>query len=158
LCLLSGAPISGDYIKSEAQAGRMNARMMAVVAESDGRRIFLPPTPEMTKIAQSVKPTWKPDVEFFQQALGFRVGNYGMTKWSDLFTDRQLVALTTFADLVQKARERVMRDALNVGLQNDMHSLDAGGTGVTAYADAVSVYLAFAVDRMANTLCTIARW
>ena len=54
---------------------------------------------------------FKPDVEFFQQALGFRVGNYGMTKWSDLFTPRQLVALTTFCDLVQEAGERAQRAA-----------------------------------------------
>ena len=75
---------------------------------------------------------------------------YGMTTWGDLFTPRQLVALTTFSDLVQEARERVKRDALAAGLPDDGKPLAAGGTGAAAYADAVAVYLAFAVDRMAD--------
>ena len=53
------------------------------------------------------RPEWTPDVSFYQQALGFRVGNYGMTKWSDLFTCRQIVALTTFCDLISEARDRI---------------------------------------------------
>ena len=85
----------------------MGARLMAIVAEGERGRVYLPPTEAMEAVARQAEPEWKPDVEFFQQALGFRVGNYGMTKWSDLFTSRQLVALTTFSDLVQEARERV---------------------------------------------------
>lgn len=92
-------PIEGNYIKAEAQAGRMGARMLAIVAEGVRERVYLSPTQEMEAIAHQEEPEWKPDIEFFQQALGFRVGNYGMTKWSDLFTHRQLVALTTFCDL-----------------------------------------------------------
>ncbi|MDP2601827.1 MAG: DUF1156 domain-containing protein [Deltaproteobacteria bacterium] len=150
LCLMSGAPISGDYIKAEGQAGRIDARLMAIVAEGERRRIYLPPTGAMEAIARQATPEWKPDVEFFQQALGFRVGNYGMTKWSDLFTPRQLVALTTFSDLVQEAREKVKRDALTAGVPDDGRGLDADGTGAIAYADAVAAYLAFAVSKIAN--------
>ena len=112
-CLMSGSPIAGDYIKAEAQAGRMGTRLMAVVAEGNRERVYLPPAPEMEAVARKAKPEWKPDVEFFQQALGFRVGNYGMSKWSDLFMPRQLVALTTFSDLVGEAMERVHRDCLD---------------------------------------------
>ena len=81
---MSGTPIAGDYIKAEGKAGRMGARLMAIVAEGDRRRVYLAPTPEHEAAARKAKPEWRPDVEFFQQALGFRVGNYGMTKWSDL--------------------------------------------------------------------------
>ena len=84
----------------------------------------------------------------------FKTPNYGMTTFGDLFTPRQLVALTTFSDLVQEARERVKRDALAAGLPDDGKPLDDGGTGATAYADAVAVYLAFAVDRMATDWST----
>ena len=157
-CLMSGTPLDGDYIKAEGMAGRMGARLMAVVAESGRGRIYLAPTAEHEAAAREAAPDWKPDVEFFQQALGFRVGNYGMAKWSDLFTSRQLVALTTFSDLVHEAREKVRRDALAAGFADDGKALRDGGVGATAYAEAVGVYLAMALDRMANTICTIARW
>ena len=155
-CLISATPIVGDYIKAEAKAGRMSARMMAIVAEGERERIYLSPTPEMEAVAREAKPSWKPDVEFFQQALGFRVGNYGMSMWSDLFTDRQLVALTTFSDLVQEVRHRIRRDGLAADLPDDGKPLDAGGTGAIAYSDAVALYLGFAVDKSAvywNSLC-----
>ncbi|MGH3993618.1 MAG: hypothetical protein ACRDSN_14300, partial [Pseudonocardiaceae bacterium] len=145
-CVMSGAPISGDYIKAEGKAGRMGARVMAIVAEGERGRLYLPPMSEHEAAARKAKPEWKPEVEFFQRALGFRVGNYGMTKWSDLFADRQLVALTTFSDLGQEARERVKRDAIAVGLPDDGKSLAAAGSGATAYSGALAVYLAFAVD------------
>ena len=111
-CLMSDVPIPGDYIKAEGKAGRMGARLMAIVAEGDRGRVYLAPTPEHEAAARRAAPEWKPDVEFFQQALGFRIGNYGMTKWSDLFTPRQLVALTTFSDLVQEAIARIEHDIL----------------------------------------------
>jgi putative DNA methylase len=155
-CIISDVPISGDYIKTEGQAGRMGTRLMAVVAEGLRGRVYLSPTSEMEAVARRAEPTWKPDVEFLQQALGFRVGNYGMTKWSDLFTPRQLVALTTFSDLIAEARTKVRNDAIGAGMPKDDEGLEAGGTGTTAYAEAVCVYLAFVIDKSCvywNTLC-----
>jgi putative DNA methylase len=157
-CVMSGNPIDPDHIKSEAKAGRMQARLMAIVAEGKRGRVYLTPTQEQEHIARQAKPEWKPDVEFFQKALGFRVGNYGMTRWSDLFTDRQLVALSTLCSLVGEAQEQIQRDALQVGLDEDNVHLRDGGAGAAAYAEAVAVYLGMAIDRSANTLCTIARW
>jgi putative DNA methylase len=157
-CLMSGTPIAGDYIMAEGKAGRMDARLMAIVAESERGRVYLPPTLEMEEVARKAKPEWKPDVEFFQQALGFRVGNYGLTKWSDLFTPRQLVALTTFSDLVQEAREWVNRYALAVGLTHDGKGLASGGTGATSYADALGVYLAFALSKAADRNSSLCVW
>jgi putative DNA methylase len=155
-CLLSDAPIGADYIKVEAQAGRMGARMMAVVAESESGRVYLSPTAAMETVARQAKPDWKPDVAFFQQALGFRVGNYGMTRWSDLFTQRQLAGLTVFADLAREAVDRCKRDALAAGMPDDLRGLEAGGHGATAYAEALATYLALVVDRMVfygSSLC-----
>ena len=157
-CLMSGSPIAGDYIKAEGQAKRMGARLMAVVAEGDRGRVYLPPTAEHEEAAQKANPEWTPDVEFFQQALGFRVGNYGMTKWSDLFTHRQLVALTSFSDLVAAAAERVRDDAAAAGLAAGDRRLCDGGTGATAYAQALTVYLAFAVDKVADRNSTVCAW
>ncbi len=157
-CLMSGTPVSGDYIKAEGKAGRMGARLMAIVAEGDRGRVYLAPTPEHEAAALEAKPDWKPDVEFFQQALGFRVGSYGMTKWSDLFTPRQLVALTTFSDLVQKARERVQRDGIKAGLPDDGKPLRDGGSGGTGYADAVGIYLGLGVSRLADAQNSLCQW
>jgi len=129
-----------------------------VVAEGNRCRIYLSPTQAMEDIARKATPSWKPDVKFFQQALGFRVGNYGMTTWSDLFTARQLLALTTFSDLVIEARAKTLKDALAAGMSDDGQGLETGGTGATAYAEAVSVYLAFAVDRSADFWCNLCIW
>jgi len=157
-CLMSGTPISGDYIKAEGQAERIGARLLAIVADGDRGRVYLEPTQEHEMAAGKTKPEWKPDVQFFQQALGFRVGNYGMTKWSDIFTDRQLVALTTFSDLVQKARHQANSDACAAGMPDDGRPMHAGGCGATGYADAVAVYLAFCVDKMTDTNTSLCSW
>jgi adenine-specific DNA methylase/REP element-mobilizing transposase RayT len=110
-CLLSGMPISGNYIKAEGQAGRMGARMLAIVAEGPRGRVYLPPTAEHEAIARSAQPTWKPDLPLHGKARD-QMPLYGMETYGDLFTPRQLVALTTFADLVGEAMEQVKRDYL----------------------------------------------
>jgi putative DNA methylase len=158
VCLMSGTPIAGSYVKAEAMAGRMGTRMMAIVAESDRGRVYLPPTDEMEAIAREAKPGWKPDVEFLQQALGFRVGNYGMSRWSDLFTDRQLVVLTTFSDLVRLAWEEVRKSATSISSTEDNRGLADGGTGATAYADGVALYLTFAISKALTRNCTQTVW
>ena len=157
-CLMSGSPIAGDYIKAEGQAKRVGARVMAVVAEGDRGRVYLTPTEEHEEIARRAIPEWSPDVEFFQQALGFRVGNYGMAKWSDLFTPRQLVALTTFSDLVGEAMECVRRAAAAAGLPADDRPLRDGGTGATAYTEAVGVYLGLGVSKLSDAQSSLCRW
>ena len=148
-CLMSDSPVVAEYIRAEGVAGRMGARLMAIVAEGERKRIYLAPTADHEAAALRAEPTWRPDVEFFQHALGFRVGNYGMRKWGDLFTARQLVALATMSDLVQEVKAQVARDALAAGLDDSATPLSAGGAGAVAYADAISLYLAFAVDKYA---------
>jgi adenine-specific DNA methylase/REP element-mobilizing transposase RayT len=112
-CLLSGMPIKDEYIKAESMAGRMGARMLAIVAEGPRGRVYLPPTAEHEAIARSAQPTWKPDVAMPENPRWFSPPLYGLTTYGDLFTPRQLVALTTFADLVGEAMEQVKRDYLD---------------------------------------------
>ncbi|HZM02621.1 MAG TPA: hypothetical protein VFC44_06325 [Candidatus Saccharimonadales bacterium] len=121
-------------------------------------RVYLPPTSDAMAVATAASPTWRPDLEFFQQALGFRVGNYGITKWSELFTQRQLMAMTTLCDLVAEARGRIRRDAMTAELGDDETNLESGGTAATAYAEAVSVYLGMATSRWADFCNTICSW
>ena len=157
-CLMSGSPITGDYIKAEGQAKRMGARPMAIVAEGDRGRVYLAPTAEHEMAARKATPEWTPDIQFFQQALGFRVGNYGMSMWSNLFTNRQLLALGTFSDLVGEVMERIRSDAVTAGLVDDGKTLHEGGTGALAYANSQSVYLAMAVSRASDYWGTGTIW
>ena len=59
----------------------MGARLMAIVAEGNRGRVYLSPTAEQEAIARSRRSrTWKPEARFLEQARGFRVADYGMTK------------------------------------------------------------------------------
>ncbi len=156
-CLFSDVPLPFDYIRTEASSGRMSERLMAIVAEGNRGRIYLPPIPEMEAVAKQAEPTWLPNTETHGKCR-VNIGLYGMTTWDKLFTPRQLVTLTTFSDLVQEAREKVMQDALAAGMSDDSIGLNDGGKGTQAYADAVAVYLAFAISKVANIGSSIASW
>ena len=156
-CLVSGVPVTYDYIRGEGQAGRMGARLMAIVAEGDRGRVYLTPTREHETIAQNEVPVWKPENELAGKCR-VNVSLYGLTTFADLFTDRQLVALTTFSDLVGEAYERIRLDAVAAGMPDNGVPLCEGGTGTTAYAEAISVYLAFAVDKLADRQSAICSW
>ena len=156
-CLVSGSPIDGKYIKSEGQAGRMGQQLMAVVAEGNRRRVYLPPTCDIEKVATKAEPNWRPSGDVPARLTGGTCVPYGLKEWGDLFTSRQLVALTTFSDLVREVRIKVTAEAISFGLTDDKISLDQGGTGATAYGDAVASYLGIATSRwtdMSNSICT----
>jgi putative DNA methylase len=161
-CIMSNTPMSGDHIKAEGISGRMGARLMAIVAEGQHGRVYLPPTQEMETVANQAQPNWKPDLKLSEDKRAFWTWAYGLTTYGDLFTRRQLVALTTFSDLVQEARVRVLADGVaSAGgdpLLQDATPLDNGGVGAQAYADAVGVYLAFAVDKCSDYWSSICSW
>jgi len=157
-CLMSGAPISGDYIKAEGKAGRMGARLMAIVAEGVRGRVYLAPTPEHEAAALKAKPEWKPDLVICGTTQYLGIKPYGMDQFSQLFTNRQTVAMTTFSDLVHEVRDRVKQDAQTAGLPANGNGLAADGTGSAAYAEAVSVYLGCAVSRAADYWNRNATW
>ena len=157
-CLMSGSPIAGDYIKAEGRAKRMGARLMAVVVEGDRRRVYLAPTAEHEEIAGQAIPEWQPEGDVPARLTGGTCVPYGLTTWGDLFTPRQLVALTIFSDLVREATERVRYDAVAAGLPDDERPLCDSGTGARAYAEAVAVYLAFALSKLADRGSTICTW
>ena len=157
-CLMSGSPITGDYIKAEGQAKRMGARPMAVVAEGDRGRVYLAPTAEHEETAGKAMPEWRPEGNVPARLTGGTCVPYGLSTWADLFTPRQLVAMTTFSDLVTEARARVERDAIVAGLPDDNTLLRDGGTGASAYAEAVGMYLGVALSRLADICNALCRW
>ena len=158
LCMMSGIPMPFPYLRSEASSGRMGSSLMAIVAQGSPGRLYLSPTPEMEEIARRADPQGVPTTDLPDKALGFRVQQYGMVKWRDLFTPRQLVALTTFSDLVGEAMARIKRDAVAAGLPDDEIPLRTGGTGARAYAEAVAVYLGLALSRLSDICNALCRW
>ncbi len=157
-CVMSGTPIASEHIYGEANAGRMGARLMALVAESDCGRVYLSATPEHEAAAQNAEPKWKPEVAMPENPRWFSPPLYGLKTFGDLFTRRQLVALTTLSDIVGLAVERICSDALVAGFAEDDKPLRNEGTGAVAYAEAVAVYLAFCLDKATLTNTTQATW
>ena len=153
-CIMSGTPITAEYLDEEACANRMSARLLAVVADGQQQRLYIPPTELMEAAARKAAPTWKPDAPsrgtWGSNAQGRR---YGFRTFGDYFTSRQLVALTTFSDLVEEARGRVRRDAIKC-VGNSVNESSAAA----AYADAVAVYLAFAVSKAADRNSSLCFW
>lgn len=148
-CIACQSPVDLAYIRTEGKAHRIDAQLMAVVAEGSRQRVYLPATEEHVERAQQGEPHDIPETDLPQQALGFRVQAYGMTRHRDLFTDRQLTALTALSDLVGEARDRVASDAKKARFAAE----DA-----ESYARDTSLYLSFVVDRLANESSTLCTW
>ena len=140
-CIVCNTPVPLAHVRSEGKSGRMGAQLMAIVAQGNRQRIYLPPEPDHEKAADVPRPDGAPETELPQQALGFRVQGYGMTHHADLFTNRQLSALCTFSNLVTEARQRLIDDG-----------------GEPEYADAVATYLAFGVSRLADLANGLSAW
>ena len=150
-CLCCGTPVPFDHVRSEGKAGRMSAQLMAIVAEGSHGRIYLPPNAEHEAIAAQAQPQNVPD----SRLAGASAGLSSATVRHDQTPRSFHPPPTRRADHLQRpggrgTRERVRRDAVDAGLPNDGVSLEEGGTGATAYADAVATYLAFAVDKMTD--------
>ncbi|MFJ1545192.1 DUF1156 domain-containing protein [Streptomyces sp. NPDC088246] len=157
ICIACGTTAELAYVRAEGKGSRISPQLMAVVAESQRRRIYLPPTSEHVQAADVSFPASSPRGALPDAALGFRVQGYGLTEWTDLFTHRQLTALTTLSDLVTEAREKALTDALASGLAHGKR-LNDGGLDAEAYADAVATYLGMALSRTTDLNNSIATW
>ena len=156
-CIASDAAIPFKYIRAEGLERRHATRLMAVVAEGKRARIYLPSTPRAEEAAMV------PRIDVSLGAIhvnprDFKTPGYGITTWEDLFTPRQLTALTAFSDLLGEVAEQAKSDASSAGLAADGMRLSEGGRGGQAYADAVVTYLAFAIDKCADYWSTICTW
>ena len=140
-CIACGNSTSLVYVREQGRNARMSEQMIARVAEGTRGRLFLSPDQEHTRIAQSADPAWRPTGNLPDKALGFRVQAYGFNEWHQLFTDRQLTSLTTFSDLMNRVRRRVVSDG-----------------GSEEYGAAICTYLSLAVGRLANACSSFATW
>jgi putative DNA methylase len=149
-CIMSDSPVSYDYIRGEGVAGRMGCRLMAVVVDGPKGRVYLSPCDEMESLARTANPSWSPDIEINYHPRDIKTQIYGLTTYRDLFTPRQLVGLTTLSDLTEEVRQRIRKDAVNQGLPDDEVPLVKNGNGSRAYAEAVSIFLAFALSKQTD--------
>lgn len=157
-CLLSGTPIDGKYIKSEGQAGRIGSKLMAIVADGSRERVYLSPQRDHEKVALDAQPTWRPDSEFAKNSRHMTPWVYGFTRFADLFTSRQLMALAIYSDLITEVSERIKSDAARAGMTDDDLPFEGGGDGARAYADALCLLLSFGVSRLADFNNALCRW
>lgn len=156
-CVRCGAACDLNYLRSEGINGHIGAQLMAIVAEGNRRRVYLPPTAEHVEAANVANPADAPSGDVATNPRWFSPPAYGFTTFASLFTPRQLTALTTFSDLAGEARDKVLHDALAAGLPTG-DRLDNGGVGAEAYADAVATYLGLAVSKMTDRNSTLTNW
>jgi putative DNA methylase len=158
-CLLTGEPIPLPYIRAEGKASRLSRRLMAIVAEGTPGRIYLSPNEDQQQAAAISRPLGVAETDIPQEALGFRVQLYGMNKHYSLFTPRQLTALSTFADLIADVRTAVLDRAKTVAiLPVDDATLEQGGNGYRAYADAIALFMTLCLGKLADLANSLCAW
>lgn len=157
-CLKCGSSVDFPYIRNAGKNGQMNSKLIAVVAEGSHGRVYLSANSEQLHAAIVVRPEDYPDAKLPKNPRDFKTPNYGLTTFADLFTNRQLTALTTFSSLVSEAQQKAEADAVAAGVFNDHIALSEGGSCARAYGEAVGVYLAFVVDKMADYHSSICSW
>lgn len=157
-CVHCGTPIDFKYVRAEGRAHRMGEKLMAIVAEGKRGRVYCAPNDEQASVADIPKPDEYPDADIASNPRDFKTPNYGLATFSQLFTNRQLTALTTFSELVGEAQKKAEADAIAAGLADDGVGLADGGTGARAYGEAIGVYLAFVVDKLTDYHSSICSW
>ncbi len=157
-CPCCGEITLDEYVKAEGVEHRLGSQLMAVVAEGQRGRLYLSPSEEQTLAADIISPEQYPRGAMSDNPRWFSPPVFGMTEYEDIFTNRQLSALTTFSNLVHEAQMKVEQDAISFGFDNDHIPFPNGGAGALAYGQALSVYLAFAIDRLAMTGNSLVRW
>lgn len=157
-CIMSDTAITPDYVKRMGREGKMGQTLMAIVAEGSRSRVYVEPTRDQERIALSATPAWEPHTSLPNDPRNFWTVDYGLTTFGDLFTDRQLVALNTFSELAHEARTQIEIDAVAAGLSLDATHLRDGGNNAKAYAEALSVYLAFIIDKCSDYWSSICTW
>ena len=158
VCPVCGEPIDFPYLREEGKQHHLGATLMAIVADGPNGRIYLPATEEHVQASECERPEEAPDGPLPVNPRNFNTPIYGLDHYANLFTSRQLVALTTFSALVQEAQQKAEQDALAAGRGDDGIPLEKLGKGAKAYGQAIGVYLAFIVDKMADRLSSLASW
>ncbi len=140
-CLACNQPASEGYLGDEFKNKRNSSQMVAIVAK-DKKKLYLPVNEEQIKVANQATPEWLPEAAMNQESNDLVSSRgFGVKYWHELFNQRQLLALTTFSDLIQAVQEVITSDALKIQIESDNIALANGGNGAKAYAEAIVTYL-----------------
>jgi putative DNA methylase len=153
VCLATGSSIPFTYIRDEGKAGRHGVALMAIICEGSGGRQYVEGTPQDVPSITNSKPTLGP---IPINPRDFKTPNYGLVNWEDLFSNRQILALTTFSELLSDVRKQILKDS--VAFLDEGDRLRNGGDGRVAYADALVTYLSFVLDKCTDYWSTISTW
>lgn len=160
-CLLSGSPLDEEYLRSQFVKHETGICLLAIVAEGKSRsRVYLPPSEEQLLAATNcVTPPWTPDEPMDQMCSDLVSGRgYGFSNWGELFTMRQLLAHSALCKIIQDTREIILHHAQMTGLVSDCRALSEGGSGAKAYAEALGVFLTFALIRSIDYSSAFSSW
>jgi putative DNA methylase len=168
VCCLTNSPIPRDYIQEEGKAGRLSKRLMSIVAFGRNGRVYLSPDQIHETIALSVDnddSVQHARVEFLNGGIPTRAmvtggvcSAYGLSTWGHLYTSRQIKALLTFSDLVNYVQKQAEKDAIAAGMSNDHIPLSDNGKGALAYGQAIGVYTALIISKLADRGSSLCGW
>lgn len=158
VCPICGEITADEYVKQQGLKHELGTQMMAVAVDTANGRIFKAPTEAQIQAADMPVPESIPEGEIPDNAHWFSPPGFGIKDYSELFSPRQLTMLTTFCDLLLEVQNKAASDALAVGMSHEGGSLASGGNGALAYGQAISVYLAFVIDKMADRNTTVCSW
>lgn len=141
VCIACNNAVPLSYVREQARAGNMDEQMTAIIAEGSRRRIYVSPIDKHIETALEAEPVWRPSGSLPEQARSISVQIYGFAQWHRLFTERQLVILTTFSDLMSEIRSLILGHGASV-----------------EYVDAICTYLALAIGKMTNRGSSFTFW
>jgi putative DNA methylase len=148
-CLVCGSIIPLDYLRVQGSRGLLDRRLMAIAVEGPGGRSHVPARTEDQTVADAAEAEWSPKELMSTHSQYMGTPRYGLTTFSDLFLPRELVALDTLADLIRPVIERARADAHSAGFDPLLSS---------QYGDAIGIYLALSVSKLANRANAISTW
>lgn len=156
-CALTGVSMPFAYLREQGQQHGLGVRLMAIVCEGSKSRFYLSPSKDHEDVGKNIDYPWEPEGELAHNPRNFNTPIYGLRQFSDLFTARQKLALTTYCDLISEVRAEVESNGFSV-YQNKGQIDGAVEFDSSAYANAISAYLGLSVSKLAAAQSTMGLW
>lgn len=155
ICRHCGATVKSEVVKEQGKAGKLGQQLTAIVCTTSGERgktylsgndyqNYVPDDAaiqaRLETLCQETELTVPQESLSLLDNRNFWITEYGITKFGELFTSRQLLALMTFAKWVRLAHQKMEQQ----GYEEE-------------FGKAIATYLGLMINRVADrasTLCT----